>query len=441
MAAGVERSPVLRGRSQWKQQYDRFIPFRSSMDMDYAKTMIYEASRKGLNQSPEGNDSDYKKQLAQCLGLDRTRLLSFKSKPPERHQRFPHDKDFASLSQNKVAKPRRYISQTPERTLDAPDLIDDYYLNLLDWGSSNVLCIALSDTVYLWNNGSISELVTIDEELGPVTSVSWAPDGCSLAVGLNSSDVQLWDTIVNRKLATLSGGHQSRVGSLAWNEQILTTGGMDALVINNDIRAPSHIVQTYQGHNQEVCGLKWSSSGKQLASGGNDNLLHIWDRSMASSTRTPWLHRLREHRGAVRALSWCSFQHNMLASGGGGLDQCIKFWNTHTGACLNSVDTGSQVCALLWSNKEHELLSSHGLTRNQITLWKYPSMEKLAELSGHTSRVLFVTQSPNGCTVATASAQHDEECIKFWNVFGTPAASRPAPRTNLEPFAHLNLIR
>jgi cell division cycle protein 20 (cofactor of APC complex) len=29
--------------------------------------------------------------------------------------------------------------QSAERTLDAPELVDDYYLNLLDWGSNNVL--------------------------------------------------------------------------------------------------------------------------------------------------------------------------------------------------------------------------------------------------------------------------------------------------------------
>ena len=36
-----------------------------------------------------------------------------------------------------------------------------------------------------------------------------------------------------------------------------------------------------RGHEQEVCGLKWSPSGTQLASGGNDNLLHIWSATGA----------------------------------------------------------------------------------------------------------------------------------------------------------------
>ena len=39
-----------------------------------------------------------------------------------------------------------------------------------------------------------------------------------------------------------------------------------------------------RGHEQEVCGLKWSPSGTQLASGGNDNLLHIWSAAGGAPT-------------------------------------------------------------------------------------------------------------------------------------------------------------
>ena len=94
------------------------------------------------------------------------------------------------------------------------------------------------------------------------------------------------------------------------------------------------------GHQQEVCGLKWSPSGNQLASGGNDNLLHIWQQGQS----TP-VHSLAGHQAAVKALAWCPFQSNLLATGGGTADRSIKFWNTHTGALLNSIDTGSQVRA------------------------------------------------------------------------------------------------
>ncbi|CAM8976533.1 unnamed protein product [Rhodiola kirilowii] len=428
-------------RKTTKENLDRFIPNRSAMDFDYAHYMLTDGRKVKENDAVCSPSRDaYRKQLAEVFNMNRPCILAFKNKPPTPLELIP--KEFSSVNQSKPAKARRRIPQSSERTLDAPDLVDDYYLNLLDWGSSNVLAIALGSTVYLWdaNDGSTSELVTFDDDSGPVTSVSWAPDGRHIAVGLNNSEVQLWDSTANRQLRTLRGAHRSRVGSLAWNNQILTTGGMDGSIVNNDVRIRSHIVETYRGHTQEVCGLKWSASGNQLASGGNDNLLHIWDRSVVtpSSSPTQWLHRMDDHTAAVKALAWCPFQSNLLASGGGGEDRSIKFWNTHTGACLNSVDTGSQVCALLWNKNERELLSSHGFTQNQLTLWKYPSMVKMAELTGHTSRVLFMAQSPDGCTVASAAG---DETLRFWNVFGKPEVAKAAPKSNPEPFPHLNRIR
>ncbi|KAL5973624.1 hypothetical protein ACLOJK_030278 [Asimina triloba] len=429
-----------------KQNYvaDRFIPVRSAMDFDMAHYLLTESRKDKENEAAAASPSKeaYRKQLAETLMMNRTRILAFKSKPPAAADGIFQEfyADSVPSHQLKPSKPRRYIPQSAERTLDAPEIVDDYYLNLLDWGSGNVVAIALGSTVYLWDasSGSTSELVTVDEDNGPVTSVSWAPDGRHLAVGLNSSLVQLWDTTANRHLRTLRGGHRNRVGSLAWNNSILTTGGMDGQIINNDVRIRSHIVETYRGHQQEVCGLKWSGSGQQLASGGNDNLLYIWDRGASASSSTQWLHRFEDHIAAVKGLAWCPFQSNLLASGGGAGDRCIKFWNTHTGACLNSIDTGSQVCSLLWSKKERELLSSHGFTQNQLTLWKYPSMVKMAELTGHTSRVLFMAQSPDGCTVASAAG---DETLRFWNVFGTPEVAKPKAPATREAVAGQNVVK
>lgn len=52
-----------------------------------------------------------------------------------------------------VKSNNRYIPQAPDRILDAPDIIDDYYLNLMDWSGNNILAAALGAHVYLWNAG------------------------------------------------------------------------------------------------------------------------------------------------------------------------------------------------------------------------------------------------------------------------------------------------
>ena len=65
--------------------------------------------------------------------------------------------------------------------------------------------------------------------------------------------------------------------------------------------------------------------------------------------------------------------------------------------------TGSQVCNLAWSKNVNEIVSTHGYSQNQIIVWKYPSMNKLATLTGHSTRVLYLATSPDGQTVVTGA--------------------------------------
>lgn len=55
--------------------------------------------------------------------------------------------------------------------------------------------------------------------------------------------------------------------------------------------------------------------------------------------------QVQAHSAAVKALAWCPYQSNLLATGGGTADRHIRFWNTHTCAMLSAIDTGSQVRA------------------------------------------------------------------------------------------------
>lgn len=86
--------------------------------------------------------------------------------------------------------------QTPDRILDAPEIVDDYYLNLLDWSSKNVVAVALGAAVYLWHaeTGAIEQLLKTTIVDDYISSISWAEDGRTIAVGFNNHEVQLWDT-------------------------------------------------------------------------------------------------------------------------------------------------------------------------------------------------------------------------------------------------------
>lgn len=213
-------------------------------------------------------------------------------------------------------------------------------------------------------------------------------------------------------------GHSGRVAAVAWNDNLLSSGSRDTNIMNHDVRIPDHHVSTFSHHTQEICGLKWNPAGTLLASGGNDNMANIWDirntRSQRGSAPTCSPLYTLPHLGAVKALAWCPFQQNLLATGGGSNDRCIRFFSSANGSMLNSIHTSTQVCQLLWSTHYKELVSAHGYSDNNLCVWKYPSMTKVATLQGHMSRVLAMSLSPDGETCVSAAG---DETLQFWNVF------------------------
>lgn len=51
-------------------------------------------------------------------------------------------------SSNKI--PRK-IAKSPYKVLEAPGILEDYYLNLMDWSSTNLIGIGLQNIVYFWS--------------------------------------------------------------------------------------------------------------------------------------------------------------------------------------------------------------------------------------------------------------------------------------------------
>ncbi|GFF23392.1 WD repeat-containing protein slp1 [Aspergillus udagawae] len=368
----------------------------------------------------------YESSLADACGVNlNTRILAFKPPPPESSKpidlRAQYNRPLKS-SKAKGSQFRRRVQTAPERVLDAPGLLDDYYLNLLDWSSGNQVAIGLERNVYVWSadSGSVSCLLETSPDTY-ISSVKWSGDGAYVGVGLGTGEVQIWDVEEGSKLRSMFG-HDSRVGVMGWSKHTLSTGARSGLVFNHDVRIAQHKVAELVSHTSEVCGLEWRPDGAQLATGGNDNLVNIWDaRSLSAPKFTK-----TNHRAAVKALSWCPWQLNLLATGGGSYDRHIHFWNTTTGARTNSIDTGSQVTSLRWSNHYREIVSSSGFPDNSLSIWSYPTLVRNVEIPAHETRVLHSCLSPDGQLLATAAA---DESLKFWKIFERkPGTSASASR-------------
>ena len=386
----------------------------------------------------------------------------------------------------------RKIPQEPERILDAPNLTDNFFYNPLDWGSKNILSVCLGSYSYLWNYNNLeTNLLTQNKNDIEYCTSNFMDNGVCIALGLNDGDIELWDIEKKRKIRNLKG-HKDRVGTLAWNGYNLYSGSKDTNILSHDVRIKNNIVMRLTGgHNKEVCNIKWNLDFKYLASGGNDNLVCLWDvrgkcnqnknslwdclisqsddendemdneknndnndikmeeeendynskniikdnnsflsnRNTINYLNSNYLKKkkklnqndniieplsiINKHKGPVRALAWSPWQRSVLATGGGKKDNFIRFYNADTKSIIGEYNTGSQVCQILWNKYEKEIISSHGNNKNPIYVWSYPKMNKITELTGHLSRALYMTMSPDGCTMVSGAS---DETLRFWNI-------------------------
>ena len=292
---------------------DRFITTRES-DTDVAATL------EQMHLNPQSASPGHTARLAVATGVPlNRRILGYHEPPPAassssdsvlaQHREYARPL-YASRpgalpsSTGATTNKSRKIPTQPERVLDAPGMVDDFYLNLIAWSCLNAVAVALEASTYIWKADSGSVVHLGDAPEGTyVSSVDFSNDGMFLGVGIGTGEVELWDVDSGQKLRTMSG-HQGQIATLSWHQHILTSGCGDGSIWHHDVRVPRHKVMELLGHTGEVCGLRWRSDGELLASGGNDNVVNIWDGRLGDvgeGARGSAKWTKRNHTAAVKA--------------------------------------------------------------------------------------------------------------------------------------------
>lgn len=257
------------GRAKKEELSDRFIPCRTGID---SEAYFMNPDTK-LSESPDSCDSGNSPSKTNYQNLLESQL--FGEETPDNEFNCLTERDFGSdnlnnmgssgaATQNRVSKrkkknilrfkadkkkatknkenafmstidqdtqgqvkPLRKVAKLPFKVLDAPQLKDDFYLNLLDWSSKNVLAVGLGSAVYIWSacNSKVTKLCESEPE-NPITSVCWSQRGSYLSVGLQDGTTQVWDSNKMELIRTF-GSHTGRVSACAWNGSTIATGSRD----------------------------------------------------------------------------------------------------------------------------------------------------------------------------------------------------------------------
>ena len=150
--------------------------------------------------------------------------------------------------ENIAEKKVRKINKKPYKILEAPNLQDDFYLNLVDWSENNQIAVALDTSLYLWSGcfSDVNKLYEASQISDYICSVAFCDD-TKVSIGNSLGQIKVFD-IVKRKQVNQFDGHKGRVGSLNWTTSLLASGSRDGTVATWDLR--DGLVNHYRAHSQ-----------------------------------------------------------------------------------------------------------------------------------------------------------------------------------------------
>ncbi|MGW3649007.1 nSTAND1 domain-containing NTPase [Streptomyces sp. NPDC000878] len=280
---------------------------------------------------------------------------------------------------------------------------------------SRTLTTAARDGIRVWHLSNPRQpraLATLDA--GPdITAATFHRDGRTLATGHDDGAVRLWEPSESggrlrlRQLSTVPGrtGLPGEAGGADWTDQATPT-------------SQASPTTTPTAHTGPVNAMAFAPDGRQLATGGADFTVRLWDVGQAARPRQTQV--LTTHTDAVNAVAF-SPDGRRLATG--GTDGTVRRWDAEGDgvegdgvegdgdgsvreAAVLTGHTGS-VRALAFGPGGHTLAS--GSEDQSTRLWDLPG----PALTGATSSLYSVAFTPDGRLLATASY---DRTVRLWNL-------------------------
>ena len=141
---------------------------------------------------------------------------------------------------------------------------------------------SVDGTVRLWDVDTWTEIAILRGHTGWVNSVAFSPDGKTIVSGSNDRTVRLWDVATLTEISTLDG-HTAAVNSVSFSPDghILASGSIDNTVRLWDTRTE---IGRLEGHTAAVNSVVFSPDGRTLASGSDDGTVLLWDIASVEAT-------------------------------------------------------------------------------------------------------------------------------------------------------------
>jgi WD40 repeat protein/energy-coupling factor transporter ATP-binding protein EcfA2 len=259
-------------------------------------------------------------------------------------------------------------------------------------------------TIKLWNLEG-RELQTFKGYSALVSSVSFSPDGKTIAGLSPNNTVKLWN-IEGRELQAFKG-HNAPVRSVSFSpdgKMIASASGDQTIKLWN---LEGRELQTFKGDSVLVSSISFSPDGKTLASGSDDGTVKLWNLEGRE------LQTLKGHTAGHSALvSSISFSSDGKTLASGSDDGTVKLWNLEGRELQTFKGLSNLVISVSFSADGKTIAAAS--TDGTVKVWNLEGRE-LQTFKWHKTPPIYVSFSADGKTIATL---HANNTVKLWNLEG-----------------------
>ncbi|WP_050515410.1 AAA family ATPase [Streptomyces rimosus] len=264
---------------------------------------------------------------------------------------------------------------------------------------------------------------------GAVVSVAFSRDGRVLASAGFDRTVRLWDVSDRTHPAPfgqpMRGDEKFTKLAFSPDGRVLATGSFDRTARLWDIRDPGRprpLGDPLAGHTHAVLAVAFSPDGRTLATAGIDKTVRLWDVRNPSRP-TPVGAPLAKHQDAVQAVA---FSPDGLTLASGSDDGTVQIWSVEDRArpdhlsTVGETNNGAVAVNSVAFSEDSQMLSV--ATRSAVQLWNVTNpvapQKIFRPVTSRTGPVRDVSFAPGGRVFA--SAGHDRE-LRLWTI---PASIR-----------------
>lgn len=284
--------------------------------------------------------------------------------------------------------------------------------------------------------GPQPELVTQTGHVGSVESVAYSPDGAVVASG-DSSDIKLWSLSTGHELRSFPchipyGGRPTvmlpydpfdRVRSrpycpltFSFDGKFLTSVSIANLFFEttldrkkwNILTGEMADIQRYDLNSDEKDKAKFQFESVAIsADGTRAAAANVQNGSISVlDFEKPLQYPIDNKDGRVQSLRFSSDSQTLAAL---TKNQTVTLWDIKSGHKIQSFDD----CKDLFALSNQQKLLACGAADNSINLWDVTTGKRLPSLTGHTSRLVSLTFSPDGKKLVSGS---DDKNLLIWDL-------------------------